>query len=147
MAGSAALPVFFPGEPVLSRGRDQESWQERPKEKGRIRKWGADSLVYAILDAIVDEDFAVVEVFDEAVVHLEDKVLTSADEGVAEKIGDLRSSLLSSGGTPRFCGKPSRRSRGPPPIGSSRRTRSHTCGTPTTMSCTSPSRWTSCERP
>lgn len=65
------------------------------KGKGRIRKFGADYLGYAILDAIVDEYFAIVEAFEEAMEQLEDKVLTSTDEGVAEEIHDLRSRLLS----------------------------------------------------
>jgi len=65
------------------------------KDKGRIRKLGADYLGYAILDSIVDQYFAVVEKFEEALEGLEDETLRDDGEEVIGRLHILRSDLLS----------------------------------------------------
>ena len=45
--------------------------------KGRFRSLGADYLTYAILDAIVDQYFILIDSLDEAIIPLEDRLLAS----------------------------------------------------------------------
>ncbi len=45
--------------------------------KGRFRNFGADYLMYAILDTVVDQYFILIDGLDEAVTTLEDDLLTS----------------------------------------------------------------------
>lgn len=45
--------------------------------KGGIRSQGADYLAYAILDSVVDQNFYLIDVLDEAVTSLEDRLLAT----------------------------------------------------------------------
>jgi len=46
-------------------------------DKGRIRKMGADYLVYALIDTIVDNYFAVLEGIGEKIEEIEDEIVAN----------------------------------------------------------------------
>ena len=61
--------------------------RQRIKEgKGRIRKMGADFLAYALIDAIVDNYFFIMEYFDERIESIEDNLL---DDPPRELLSDI----------------------------------------------------------
>lgn len=63
--------------------------------KGRLRSLGADYLTYAILDAIVDKNFILIDSLDEAVTSLEDSLLVSEPtEEFLHRIQGLKSELI-----------------------------------------------------
>lgn len=59
-----------PGGDCLGHVRDRLR-----KRQGQLRSQGADYLMYAIVDAVVDEYFPVVEKLGEQIEHLEDRIL------------------------------------------------------------------------
>ncbi|MCB9730900.1 MAG: magnesium/cobalt transporter CorA [Deltaproteobacteria bacterium] len=63
-------------------------------DRGRVRHSGADYLAYALLDAIVDSYFPVIEAFGDRLDDLEDDVLHGASEGIVERLMDVRRDLL-----------------------------------------------------
>ena len=63
--------------------------------KGRIRQFGADYLVYVILDTIVDEYFVVEDSLDSLFDPLEDSLLTSPSHQILELIQLIRRELIS----------------------------------------------------
>jgi len=62
--------------------------------KGRIRKVGPDYLAYALLDAVVDGYFPVLESYGEELERLEDEVLLRPAPGVIPKIHAVKRDLL-----------------------------------------------------
>lgn len=64
------------------------------KGAGQVRKLGADYLVYALLDKIVDRYFGVLEALGEQVEALEDEVSEGAHLGVLKRIHALRREML-----------------------------------------------------
>jgi magnesium transporter len=62
--------------------------------KGLIRKEGADYLMYALLDAIIDGFFPVLEDYGEAIEDLEDEVVSNPTRQTLEKIHRLKRDLL-----------------------------------------------------
>ena len=64
--------------------------------KGRIRSRGADYLMYAILDAVVDNYFSVIEAYGDRIEELENDIFTSdADSNeTAEQIQHLKQDIL-----------------------------------------------------
>ena len=63
--------------------------------KGRIRGAGADYLMFAILDAVVDNYFSVVEFLSNKVEMLEDKLFDDKeDPNIIEEIQDLKKEIL-----------------------------------------------------
>jgi magnesium transporter len=62
--------------------------------KGQIRRSGADYLAYALLDAIVDGFFPILEVYGEALETLEDEVVASPDRQTLERIHQMKRELL-----------------------------------------------------
>jgi magnesium transporter len=62
--------------------------------KGLIRKEGADYLMYALLDAIIDGFFPVLEDYGEAIEDLEDEVVVNPTRQTLEKIHKLKRELL-----------------------------------------------------
>ncbi len=64
-------------------------------DKGRIRKMGADYLVYALLDAVVDGYFLVLEQLGDRVEDLQDKVMAEPDESDRNEIHRLKRELIS----------------------------------------------------
>lgn len=72
-------------EPVRERIR---------KAQGRVRSAGADYLAYALLDAIVDAYFPVLEEFGERLEALEDRVVARPDRSAIGEIHSARRDLL-----------------------------------------------------
>lgn len=63
--------------------------------KGRIRGAGSDYLMFAILDAVVDNYFAVVEFLSNKVELLEDKLFdANDDENITQEIQELKREIL-----------------------------------------------------
>jgi magnesium transporter len=74
---------------VFDRLRD---WIQ--KGKGRLRRKGADYLAYALVDAVVDHYFLVLEKFGDEVEILEDNVFLDPDPEIVEEIQRLKGDLL-----------------------------------------------------
>ncbi|MFH1265097.1 MAG: magnesium/cobalt transporter CorA [Planctomycetota bacterium] len=64
------------------------------KSGGRIRQLGADYLAYALLDAIVDAYFPVLEQYGEALDRLDDEISTRPSPGTVARIHQMRGDLL-----------------------------------------------------
>jgi magnesium transporter len=62
--------------------------------KGRIRKMGADYLVYAILDLIVDHYFLVLERIGERIEKLEEKLLSDPKAPTLQRLQHLKREML-----------------------------------------------------
>ncbi|MBW4552139.1 MAG: magnesium/cobalt transporter CorA [Aphanocapsa sp. GSE-SYN-MK-11-07L] len=62
--------------------------------KGIIRKQGADYLAYALLDAIIDGFFPVLETYGELIEELEEEVVLNPTRQTLEKIHKVRRELL-----------------------------------------------------
>ncbi|MFW6358201.1 MAG: magnesium/cobalt transporter CorA, partial [Chroococcales cyanobacterium] len=78
-------PEYDCFEPVRDRIR---------AKKGKIRFQGADYLAYALLDAIIDGYFPVLEDYGERLETLEDEVVFNPTRHTLEKIYDIRRELL-----------------------------------------------------
>ncbi|PWJ20265.1 magnesium/cobalt transporter CorA [Jannaschia seohaensis] len=92
--------AFFIGEGFLVTVREEtvdsfESVRKRLRRpKSRIRHSGSDYLCYALLDAIVDGYFPVLEQIGETLDALEDRVLATPDNRDISDIHDLKRGLL-----------------------------------------------------
>lgn len=62
--------------------------------KGRMRKMKADYLAYALIDAIVDYYFIILENMGEAIESQEEALIADPSMAVLERIHDLRSEML-----------------------------------------------------
>ncbi len=72
-----------------------EPLRERIRQgKGRIRKQKADYLVYALIDAVIDNFFTILESFGEELEELEDLVLNGTTSETASRIHALKKQLL-----------------------------------------------------
>ncbi len=80
--------------------REQESTifepiQERLRNnKGRIRKFGADYLLHAVIDSIVDNYFIVLEKLEEKIEFLEDDLLKKPTPVMLQAIHELKRELI-----------------------------------------------------
>ncbi len=72
-------------EPVRERLR---------KGKGRLRRLGADYLVYALIDSLVDQAFPILEKLGEGIEDLEEEVLHSPTRETLHAIHDVKRCLL-----------------------------------------------------
>ena len=72
-------------EPVRERIR---------KDKGRIRRCGVDYLAYALLDAVVDSYFPVLEQYGERLEILEDAIIAHPGKSIVTKIHEVKRDLL-----------------------------------------------------
>lgn len=61
---------------------------------GRMRTLGADYLAYALIDAIIDNYYEVLEFFGEQIEELEDRVVLKPDPLVIKEIHTLKNELL-----------------------------------------------------
>jgi magnesium transporter len=61
---------------------------------GNVRRLKADYLAYALLDAIVDHGFPVLEEIGEMIEELEDEVLTNPGRGVVGQLHGLKRTLM-----------------------------------------------------
>lgn len=64
------------------------------KGKGLIRKQGADYLAYALLDAIIDGFFPVLELYGERLEELEEEVIFNPSRKTLQQIYQIRRELL-----------------------------------------------------
>jgi magnesium transporter len=64
------------------------------KNKGTIRKQGADYLAYAVLDAIIDGFFPVLELYGERIEELEEEVIIKPTPQTLQNIYQIRRELL-----------------------------------------------------
>jgi magnesium transporter len=64
------------------------------KGKGRIRKSGPDYLAYALMDAVVDNYFLVLERIGEDIEELEEEVISQPGPATVESIQNLKRELL-----------------------------------------------------
>ncbi len=62
--------------------------------KGRIRKMGADYLAYALLDAVVDNYFVVLEKFGEKIELLETELIENPSQKTVQRIYQLKRELI-----------------------------------------------------
>jgi magnesium transporter len=72
-------------EPVRERLR---------KGKGRLRKLAADYLAYALIDALIDGFFPVLERYGEKIEELEDELIEDPDRATLGKIHEVKKELL-----------------------------------------------------
>ena len=71
------------------------SVRARIKEgKGTIRKRGADYLLYALLDLVVDHYFSILDIFGEKIEDLETELLGNPDKNTLNKLHSLRRETL-----------------------------------------------------
>ena len=63
-------------------------------DKGRLRKMGTDYLTYSLIDAVVDNYFAVLEVVGEQIEDLEDEVMTDPTSETMQKLHKIKRRLL-----------------------------------------------------
>lgn len=61
---------------------------------GRVRKMGNDYLAYALIDAIVDNYFQILEIFGEKIENLEGRLLTHFDNTLLSELHSLRRDLI-----------------------------------------------------
>jgi len=62
--------------------------------KGRIRKMGSDYLAYALIDAIVDNYFMILEKLGETIEDAEDKLVTNPSTETLRTIHDLKREMI-----------------------------------------------------
>ena len=66
----------------------------RLREGGRIRQLGSGYLAYALMDAVIDAYYPVLEVYAERLDELEDSVLDPRNARVMDKLHDVKADLL-----------------------------------------------------
>lgn len=64
------------------------------KGKGRIRKGGADYLAYALMDAIVDQYFVIMEIFGERIEALEEELVEKPTTQTLETIHNMKREMI-----------------------------------------------------
>ena len=96
MIRSELLSILLFEETVLSfqesHGGDAfDPIRDRLREnKGRIRKMGADYMAYALVDAVVDRYFIVLEHLGEKIEQLDEEVLYNSNKGIVVQLHDLK---------------------------------------------------------
>jgi len=93
------ISFFLGGSYVITfqevPGDSFEAVRERIRHgKGQIRKMGSDYLLYALLDALVDEFFPVLEAYGERVEELEDVVVARPEPATLNEIHRIKRELL-----------------------------------------------------
>jgi len=72
-----------------------ESIRERiRKGKGRIRRMGADYLAYALLDAVVDGCYIILENLGEQIEDIEDRVISNPEPETSQEIHKLKREMI-----------------------------------------------------
>src|SRR5262245_61059017 len=62
--------------------------------RGRMRRMGADYLSYAIIDALVDSYFPLLELYGDRLEDIEERLLAAPDPKVLNQLHDLKKELL-----------------------------------------------------
>jgi len=91
---------------LYSVGNTVLSFQERPGDvfegirerirtgRGRIRRSGADYLYYAMLDAIIDTSFLVVDEIQEQIEDIEDRIIATPQDAPLSMVHNLRGEVI-----------------------------------------------------
>ncbi|MBN2489894.1 MAG: magnesium/cobalt transporter CorA [Planctomycetes bacterium] len=91
---------FFVGRTFVLTFQEQEGdcfdlVRERVREqRGRLRSAGPDYLLYALLDAIIDAYFPVLEAYGERLDEMEDEVIAAPRHDAISRIQDVKRDLL-----------------------------------------------------
>jgi magnesium transporter len=64
------------------------------KGKGRIRRSGCDYLAYALMDAVVDHYFTVLDTFGEKIEHLEQELLAEPEPSVLQRLYNMKREII-----------------------------------------------------
>jgi len=93
------ISFFLAGNYVITlqeeAGDSFEAVRERIRQgKGQIRKSGPDYLTYALLDALIDEFFPVLEVYGERIEDLEQELLVNPSTQTLQAIHQIKRELL-----------------------------------------------------
>jgi magnesium transporter len=64
------------------------------KGKGRSRKAGSDYLAYALVDAIVDEYFLILEIFGEKIESMEEELVANPTPQTLQRIHDMKREMI-----------------------------------------------------
>ena len=64
-------------------------------DKGRVRKMGPDYLAYALMDAVVDNYFSILEKLGDRIEQLEGRILAEADGQLIRQVHMLKRELIS----------------------------------------------------
>jgi magnesium transporter len=93
------ISFFLGGNYVITfqevPGDSFEAVRERIRHgKGRIRSMGPDYLVYALVDALIDEFFPVLEVYGERIEDLEDVVIQRPEPATLNEVNRIKRGLL-----------------------------------------------------
>ncbi len=64
------------------------------KAKGIVRSAKADYLLYALMDAVVDNYFLIIETLGEKIESIEESIFTTADESTVQEIQNLKREAL-----------------------------------------------------
>lgn len=62
--------------------------------KGRVRKMGSDYLFYALIDAVVDSYFHIIEKIGDAVEEIEEEIMNNANKNSLIKLYELKRELI-----------------------------------------------------
>jgi len=89
--GSNFVITFQEGQPGDSFGRVRQRLREK---SGRLRISGSDYLAYAMIDAVIDAYYPVLEVYAERIDTLEDIVLEGPKRQVFDRLHEVKSDLL-----------------------------------------------------
>ena len=77
------------------RGDVFDAVRERlQRGRGRIRKMGCDYLAYALIDAVVDHYYVILEALGTEIEHLEDDLISDPDAGVMTRIHALKKEMI-----------------------------------------------------
>ncbi|UCF44535.1 MAG: magnesium/cobalt transporter CorA [Planctomycetota bacterium] len=64
------------------------------KSKGRIRRMGADYLAYALIDAVVDNYFVILEKFGEKIESMQEQLVADPSEKTLQQIHSLKREMI-----------------------------------------------------
>jgi len=64
------------------------------KSRGRIRSAGADYLMYAVLDTIIDQNFEIMDQLDETLVSLEDQIFSNPNPTLLGRIHEIKMEVI-----------------------------------------------------
>jgi len=97
--GTEQLSMFLGPDFLITFQETPGDWFDPVRERirrgvGRIRSAGPDYLAYALLDAVVDAYFPVLERYGELLEDLEDEVLGRPARSTAERVHDVKRELL-----------------------------------------------------
>lgn len=62
--------------------------------KGRVRTTGADYLMYALMDAVIDHYFIIIETLSDKIEDLEERIYTNPSENYSQEIQQLKKEVI-----------------------------------------------------